>query len=89
MKRVNKNPPSLNHGKVSTYTNHKCRCALCKEAWRVDHLRYMHSHPEQLKRHAEYQITKYYQKRLAGHPEALMVALVKYQYNPNYKYKKV
>jgi len=24
------------HGKVSTYTNHGCRCARCKEAQRIN-----------------------------------------------------
>lgn len=23
------------HGSISTYVNHKCRCVLCVEAWRL------------------------------------------------------
>jgi hypothetical protein len=26
-------PKELQHGKPSTYNNHKCRCDLCKAAW--------------------------------------------------------
>jgi hypothetical protein len=26
------------HGRISTYTNHKCRCLRCTEAWRLYHL---------------------------------------------------
>lgn len=25
---------ALQHGRVGTYTNHKCRCAECRAAWR-------------------------------------------------------
>lgn len=81
------NPPSLNHGKASTYTNHKCRCTFCKQAWAIEHRRYMNAKPERLKLHAERTITKYYKNRFPNDPELVMVSLVKYQYNPNYKKK--
>jgi len=28
----------MQHGKASTYTNHRCRCDLCKRAWADYHL---------------------------------------------------
>lgn len=41
------------HGRPSSYVNHACRCPLCTEAFRVEHLRYMHADPERLRKHAE------------------------------------
>ena len=40
------------HGSASTYTNHKCRCPACKEAWAITHRDYMHRHPEQMEKQA-------------------------------------
>jgi hypothetical protein len=35
------------HGKVSSYTNHRCRCEKCREAQRQYMAWYMMRHPEQ------------------------------------------
>lgn len=34
------------HGKISTYTNHKCRCDECREAWREYSRSYYRRKPE-------------------------------------------
>lgn len=84
----NTNPPSLKHGSASTYTNHRCRCELCRKAWAAAHLDYMNRKPEQRKKNAERMITAYYKRRFPLDPELVMVSLVKYQYNPNYHIRK-
>jgi hypothetical protein len=35
------------HGTSGGYTNHRCRCPDCKEAWAVAYRAYMNRHPEQ------------------------------------------
>lgn len=35
------------HGTSGGYTNHRCRCDLCKKAWREAHKAYLDKHPEQ------------------------------------------
>jgi hypothetical protein len=87
VKPVNKNPPSLNHGKSYVYTVHNCRCALCTEAWKLQMRKYRLL-PGKLQAHAQRAVVKRYKQKYAGNPEALMVALVKYQYNPNYHARK-
>lgn len=47
-------PSDPRHGTTNGYSNLRCRCELCTEAWRQYHLVYMHSHPEQLERHSDY-----------------------------------
>jgi hypothetical protein len=45
---------TIPHGTAGGYTNHKCKCDDCREAWRISHLAYMHRHPEQQERHRNY-----------------------------------
>jgi hypothetical protein len=35
------------HGSVNGYTTYRCRCALCRDAWRVYFNAYLDAHPEQ------------------------------------------
>lgn len=48
------NPDDPRHGTVNGYSNLNCSCALCREAWRVAHLRYMRK-GDNLRKHAERQ----------------------------------
>jgi len=41
------NTTKVLHGTYGGYTNHKCRCAACKEANRVAKAAYVAAHPEQ------------------------------------------
>lgn len=34
------------HGRISIYTNHKCRCDACREAWREYSVSYYRRRPE-------------------------------------------
>jgi hypothetical protein len=55
------------HGTAGGYTNHRCRCSLCREAWRLDHLDYMNNrHPEQLEKHRVRQRAYHAAKIAAG-----------------------
>ena len=47
-------PDDPRHGTYNGYINLGCRCEPCREAHRVEHLRYMHAHPAQVERHREY-----------------------------------
>ena len=47
-------PDDPRHGTENCYKNLKCRCDACKSAWAESHRKYMHSHPEQQHRHADY-----------------------------------
>jgi len=49
---VNLPPGDPRHGN-NGYTNLGCRCDICGEAHRVDHLDYMHRNPAQQAKHRE------------------------------------
>lgn len=58
------------HGTSGGYTNHKCRCNDCREAWRVQHFAYIQRSPIQRERHANYSANRYWTpERLAVHRE--------------------
>lgn len=42
-------------GTPGGYTNHRCRCERCREAWAIAHKAYMHRNPEQQRKHREAQ----------------------------------
>lgn len=44
-------PEARYHGTVGGYTNHRCRCARCREAMRASKLAYMDRSPEQREAH--------------------------------------
>ena len=38
-------------GTAGGYSNHKCKCDACREAWRLHCSRYMESSPDQREKH--------------------------------------
>jgi hypothetical protein len=50
---------TFTHG-PSGYTNYGCRCPVCTEGFRVKHLEYMHSHPEQMEKSRRRELARYY-----------------------------
>jgi hypothetical protein len=50
-------PDDDRHGTTNGYSNLKCRCESCTEAWRVWHRRYMHE-GDRLQRHAGRQMAR-------------------------------
>lgn len=38
-------------GTPGGYSNHACRCPECREAWRLQHKKYMSENPDQRERH--------------------------------------
>jgi len=51
------------HGTLNGYTNHACRCDLCREANRVAHAEYMDGNEEQRRKHAERENAAYHAGR--------------------------
>lgn len=47
-------PEDERHGTTNGYSNLKCRCDRCKEAWKLWHREWMHQ-ADRLERHAERQ----------------------------------
>jgi hypothetical protein len=39
------------HGTAGGYTNHACRCRECRDAVRIDHLRYMRENNKAREQH--------------------------------------
>ena len=46
-------PDDPRHGTFNGYCNLKCRCAPCREAWRIYYTAYRRADPERLARHAK------------------------------------
>jgi hypothetical protein len=51
------------HGTAGGYTNHRCRCRDCTEAWRVAHRSYMDRNPIQRQKNNIRTGINYYMKR--------------------------
>lgn len=52
-------PDDPRHGTPNGYTNQKCRCRPCTDAWAATHRAYMARHPEQKMRAALHERLKY------------------------------
>lgn len=46
-------PDDPRHGKYTTYTNHLCRCDLCRKAHAEKHRAYMARNPDQQAKHRQ------------------------------------
>lgn len=51
------NPEDERHGTTNGYSNLKCRCDRCKDAWKVWHRSYMQQ-GDRLERHADRQMVR-------------------------------
>jgi len=51
--RFRADPKDPRHGTQNGYVNLKCRCARCREAWRIYHHAWMHADPARLEAHAD------------------------------------
>jgi len=51
------------HGTINGYTNHACRCELCRAAHTEQHFQYMQNNPEQQEKHARRENEAYHDGR--------------------------